>query len=445
LKASVLDSSMRIMEDEEVCNTFYYLLSANENFDTDALKKSLQMLKQRLPIMNITLKKGFWRDRWECFSPDANDDIFEIDIGSACNCDSGSFYENAYEYFRKMENKSINIVKEKPFKVYILHDTEKKNRLIIFCFHHAFMDGRGALQVIKQIIYCYNNLNSTDSKNLCDNFRNDRELIKSVGRKTLIKELKRMKPPDVLKDAKPLVKKEENNEKLNNGKLSFKIFTIDSGEIAGIKKSFEYLHATITDVIIYCCFAMLDKLNEKNSELNKGLAVSTQVDLRRYLKNKNGLTVGNFFAPQSIVISAFDAKSKEKVFSEIKKAKNSLMGLPFYSMINVMSIFPIWLINKFVKKLLKVINEQLYIGMSVSNLGKLDEYFKGWENLIDDFTVVTTNGICGIPTLVVSTYKGKTKFIFSRYNDDNNLVQKFTDEYREIIYNQGQKAGVQQK
>ena len=184
MKVGIIDSSMRIMENNQYCNTCYLLLKVNDKFDYDCFVQAAKRVLAQLPRARSYLHKGFWRDYWKDADEDY-DSFFE-------RYDVEKQDDELVEFFLHSSKKYLLCGKDHPLK-YKYFKGNKKG-LLVMILHHTLFDGYSGLKFFSIVMEQYKAImggHGTDHVAIKMNQKSPlHEMVKSYGRIKLIKNLK---------------------------------------------------------------------------------------------------------------------------------------------------------------------------------------------------------------------------------------------------------------
>ncbi|MBZ4646025.1 MAG: siderophore/surfactin biosynthesis protein [Clostridia bacterium] len=436
IKANVMDSCMRIMEDNATCNTWYILLYVKDDFNIKILAESIKQAVKDIPILSCKISRGYWRDKWVPIENlDVNQFIKTICVDNNSFQDKDSFYDEAYNQFIQLKDKYINIQSEPPFKVKIFYNEQIGNKMIAFCLHHCLADGRGWLQAIKIIGEYYNAiLNNTTCTPPRRNVRKISKLVFSISMANFFETISLMrKKVNTMEPIKPVLELDNiNDTNIDYNNVGIEKIMISNNDLNKLKDLYKPFKFTVNDIFLYLVLKLTNKYNMDLEEPNSQLATGMLVDLRRYFK-EDALSIANYFAPEPVMINSKDIDNLYKISEDFKALKKRPLGLGFFYPILLTSIFPVGLLEKIMSKIMNGLAMQSYSGMGVTNFGKLDDYLKPFGEGIDSISVIPSAGVHGFPSLLISGYKGTLTLYFVKYNDRNCLTQKIKNEFTELL------------
>lgn len=425
IKASIIDSSMRMMEDNTSCNTCYGIYYFNELFDVELFKRSVLETIKGIPVLSCRLKSGLIRDHW------VKTDISNVIMEEELDVNKEEFYQYATDYFINMQGKTIDCEKEPPIRYIIFTLKNYPLYVVANCMHHSASDGVGNDYIFSSVCRRYNGEKVEDYGD--SNYRGNIKITKLLGFKRCMNELKNMKAPDYMKEAMPLLDI-ENIEKqdIDRNSIYFSEFVISKENLEKLKNKYSCYKASTNDIVMYYSFLLIDKYNKDKGEINKGIPLSMKVNLRRYLTEPEPY-VCNSFASQPVIMTKEDIQSAEKVMNELFRVKKSAMGIGYLMSIKMLSIFPVFILEKIVDKILGEINKMIFQGLSVTNSGKIDVGNDEFGKCLDDIKIIPCGSVYGFPVLVFFNFKGELRLSFTKYNDSNNFVEEIANEFENLI------------
>jgi NRPS condensation-like uncharacterized protein len=137
--------------DGKVGSNTMYLVTDMKDLDMKAFRESIKAAIKDVPLMASIINKGYWRDTWK---PIENYDIDRFI--KTYEVEENPFYEKAYSQFLRLTNKRIDMGKEPPFKVKVFYNKSNSKKVVVFCIHHALVDGRGCFRLVRLIGEHYN-------------------------------------------------------------------------------------------------------------------------------------------------------------------------------------------------------------------------------------------------------------------------------------------------
>lgn len=435
MKVGILDSSMRIMEGDKTCNTFYMEMVVNEIFDYHNFVNAAINVIEQIPSLHAKLKKGFWRDHWCIKEVDCEQYFYKMDVTIQGNDE----VEELQKKFLISEEKYLRVTEDYPIKFLFFKGKEKG--LLVFAFQHVLCDGIGALQLISQIMKSYK-AHERGEKVVINTAKKNpiRNISKRFGRINLMKNFAYMKPKDYLKETKIIMDMERDAEsEIDYTRLKIATCSFKQDELEKAKKFFKDEPISLHDIFLCCGLRVLAVLNEEKGVNNRGISLTYLVNLRRYLNAEDleKLYMSNIFTPQAISHDVTKGTSPEELMRTVLEMKDIPIGLPFYAMINIMNAFPVVFMEKIIGHNVNNIDTQAYQGISISNIGKVDTYLEGMENVIEEFSLIGAGTKNGLPSISISGYQGKVTIHIFKYHDEEDMtleiLEKFQNELKNLI------------
>lgn len=434
MKAEILDSSMRIMENKHSCNTFYVVLKVNNLFDYKCFVQVTKEVIKQLPIVRSYFQKGVWRDFWGNVDEEYDSFFVQQDIEIQGDDEEIELVNG----FTNSNKKYLRCGIDHPIRFNYFKG--KKKGLLVIAVHHTLCDGQPALRLISLIANAYKEMKfGQHRQNTTINIGKSnpvREIAKSYGNKNLLKMFVYMKPSDCIKDANNILQHECDYEKeVDRDRIVIRKSLFCRKDLVKIKEQFPQQDITLNDIFLCCGIKVVERFNREKNVNNRAIPISFNINLRRYIsKTKNEVFfLSNVFAPQSIIHDLKSGSSYDSVMKTVKEIKSIPMGLPFYSMIHMMRFFPIVLVEKVVGGLLKEVNNQIYQGLSITNVGRLDSFLEGMEDVIEDANIIPTGGKIGFPSACITEYKEILSITFVKYNDEEKLIDIVQQYYEEEL------------
>jgi NRPS condensation-like uncharacterized protein len=418
--------------DGKVGSNTMYLVTDMKDLDMEAFRESIKSAIKDVPVMASIINKGYWRDTW---MPVENYDVNQF--VKTYEVEENAFYENAYSYFLNLTDKRINLEKEPPFKVKVFYNSSNNNKVVVFCIHHALVDGRGCFRLVRLIGEHYDAIIKNKPLKPRKNYRSVSTLINSLNiidvTRVLFTSFAGLFLDPINKASmKPLVNKEDDTE-ANSCKETIERIVIKKESLDKLRAYYKDYDYTVNDILMLLTFKLMVKYNMELEKPSKNVCVALGVDLRRYFK-EDYLSISNYSVMDSFTVKLDHVNNLSKMEKEFKRLKEKPIGLgvivePMFS-----SVFPIAnqrkMLNKWARKF---IIEGSIRGIQTTNVGITDEHLLPFGDIVDNISFVGCSPVCGFPQISIARYKDTLTLHFIKYNDNNGLAQKVKNDYQELL------------
>lgn len=427
LCANVIESGYDAFDGIGCMNYFYFITYMNEKFDVSVFEKSLLHICNVFPKTKSTMGRGFFHDSWREIQNFTKKDL-QIEYYSVEAFDKDGFEKNVILAIENQKEITLDIAKQYPFKVIIYSNMNLRLTALLFCFHHAFCDGRGACNLIKYIGEAYNsilfNKEPPPFKNYYDIALLTKKLYKTCGIKKNKKD-----PSDKEKNTKKVLPifnamyhQLEKNRKQRY--RSLEKIVICKERFLQLKTFCEKNEFTINDFVMLVVLMVTQKYNRQLPESSKFIGCSITVDLRKYLDTEVN-TIGNYAAFDIFLIDSNTIEKKDfAAFREaLRKFKKKILGLDFFVLMNKLNVLPIGIVRPIIRKCMMTgIESRDKKSLSISNCGELTSWFSVFQGVMYDAIFIPSICFESLPQIGVSSYNDVMTLNIVKENDYNDCA-----------------------
>jgi NRPS condensation-like uncharacterized protein len=347
-----------------------------------------------------------------------------------------SFYENAYLHFLQLTDKRINLAKEPPFKVKVFYNQSNNKKVVVFCIHHALVDGRGCFRLVRLIGEHYHAIMNNQTLKPRENQRAISVLLSSLNIIDVTKALASsfaglFLDPINKASMKPLLPREFTSD--SNSNETIERIVIKDEVLYKLREHYKDYNYTLNDILMHLTFKLMVKYNQTLETPSKNVCIALGIDLRRYFK-KDYLSISNYSVMDSFTVKSDHVNDLSKMQKEFRRLKEKPIGLgvivePMFS-----SVFPIAkqrkMLNKWARKF---IIEGSIRAIQTTNVGITDEHLLPFGDIVENISFVGCSPVCGFPQISIARYKDTLTLYFIKYNDNSGLVQKVKNDYQELL------------
>jgi NRPS condensation-like uncharacterized protein len=418
--------------DGKVGSNTMYLVTDMKDLDMKAFRESIKAAIKDVPLMASIINKGYWRDTWK---PIENYDIDRFI--KTYEVEENPFYEKAYSQFLRLTNKRIDMGKEPPFKVKVFYNKSNSKKVVVFCIHHALVDGRGCFRLVRLIGEHYNAIMNNQILKPRKNYRAVSILINSLNiihvAKALLSSFVGLFLDPINKASmKPLLPREEDID-INSSSETIERIVIKNADLYNLRAYYKAYDYTLNDILMLLTFKLMVKYNMALEKPSKSVGIALGVDLRRYFK-KDYLSVSNYSVMDSFTVKTEHVNDLSKMEREFKRLKEKPIGLGVIVEPVFTSVFPIAkqrkMLNKWARKF---IMEGSIRAIQTTNVGITDEHMLPFGDIVENISFIGCSPMCGFPQISIARYKDILTLHFIKYNDNNGLAQKVKNDYQELL------------
>lgn len=415
-------NSVEVMDSLTYKKIQYLILFGNEKINLERLKLSVNYTINQLSVLSSKLVRSKEKQFWD----ETGENIWhEIKVESQ----DEEFNEVAYEKFLSMQEKNINLDNEPPFKVIIISSDNTKRKLIVFGLHQMVADAIGLLQIVKYIGDYYSNKNETRKLKV---FNEHFKLLQAIGLDYGKTAVEKMRPPSTMVKKQPLITEEKRTLDLFNvssGRVSLKL-----EEIERIKEKLNRKDVQVNDLIVYWIFLILEQYNLQLQNPNKGIPVSLNINLRKYLADdKEVIKIGNISSIQDVFMRTEGGVKLDTVINELKRIRQEPMGVGLYYLRVMIGMLPYYMLNRRIGAFIRRIGKRNYFGIPINNIEDISRYLEGFKMCIEDLEFIPDINTSGLPLANVLIYNDTLKINFAKANDEDNIVEDVLAKFKDII------------
>ncbi|AAK79963.1 NRPS condensation-like uncharacterized protein [Clostridium acetobutylicum] len=436
-KATIHESFFCSIDRNMLGSTIYYIFYLNDNFNIEIYKKAVTYVVKAVPILSCKFSEGYWRDKWQQIKEFNVSQIFKkIHIQSEV-ADKEAFNELAFSEFIKLKDKHIDIKNESPIKITVFYNSQSKNKMITIGMHHSVADVRGWLEIICLIGQCYNLI-------LEKKLNNQPALVSKITKPIFhisIKDninmlrgtIKNLFETNRISEMDPLIKKEKiKTVNVDCNTMSVEKINLGETEVKKLKAYYKGYGFTINDIVLHLLLKFNKKYNSALEKSNKYIETGMRIDIRKYIRT-NKKFIGNYSFLQYVWIKDADVEDIEKVNEKLKRIKRYPMGLSAFYKFYLFLILPTEIMRKEVLKRKGEVVDELYLGMTSTNIGKMDKYLEPYKKFMEDAFVIPCGFAEGFPLMCITGYKNKITINFIRYNDKDGLTRRVKYDFKKIL------------
>lgn len=417
--------------DGKVGSNTMYLVTDMKDLNLEVFRASIKAAIKDVPLMASTMSRGYWRDTWkpiENYNVDQYIKTYEVE--------EHPFYEKAYAHFLRLTDKRIDLAKEPPFQVKVFYSNSISKKVVVFCIHHALVDGRGSFRLVRLIGEHYSAILNNQVLTPRENYRSISTLISSLNivdvSKALFTSFTGMFLDPINKASmQPLLPREcdsgvDSNETIER-------IVIKNEDLYKLRAYYKDYNYTLNDILMLLTFKLMVKYNKVLEKPSKNVCIALGIDLRRYFK-KEYLSVSNYSVMDSFTVKSEHVNDLSKMQKEFRKLKEKPIGLGVIVEPVFTSVFPIAkqrkMLNKWARKF---IIEGSIRAIQTTNVGITDEHMLPFGDLVDNISFIGCSPVCGFPQISIARYKDTLTLHFIKYNDNNGLARKVKDDYQELL------------
>lgn len=286
-------------------------------------------------------------------------------------------------------------------KVVLFQRRSDQKRSVLFIINHMLSDGAGFLSVFQHIGEVYQNAPPRALGKL-DAYA---ELRRVVSKKQLSDGFRAFRSNSAPAQP-PLIERTPYRPEHPDNHLHYTYFTIDLPQ----KTTPGW-----NDRLISSLAKVLFQLSQHHQTPLERANIVLLVDLRRYLSGLAGL--GNAIVPHFLSFHQAEVANE----SIIRQQKQQL-GLPFYSVVQKFSRWPIGLTRRVVGSFLKSMVKASYSSITLSDFGRLDERLDALQDICRNLIVLPNVGIHGLPIICSLRWQNRL-YISCGKNQDDDLVE----------------------
>lgn len=440
LKTNFIESGYYAFDGVAARNIFYYLLFCNKIVDKSLFTESILQVCRMFPKLGSIFVKGVISDKWEPIS-DISKDNLPIKFYDVEANDNKSFEKEVFKLFESQNNIEMDISKECPMKLFFYINKKICKCAMLFGFHHAFTDGRGAIELIRYIFKTYYSLMNHKNMPSFVNYNSLENFSKKLNDKYGISKKKdssskKITPNDVLPIFNEMFEKER--ETTGRNIRSYNEVVVYSEKFQKIKDWSKTNGLTINDFIVLIVLFLTQKYNKELANSSKYIGTSFTIDARKYI-DKKPFMIGNFSGYENFLINSDVIEKKLfNVYSdEIKKFKSSkVLGLDFFLMMRFADHIPTFISRPLIKYIMQkgvdgdVKNRK---AISISNVGDLTNSFGKISELIDRVIFISNIPNKLIPQLSVVSCNNVMTISLTKENDKNGVTNEICRKIEQII------------